>query len=101
MSMDRERAGADQSIDSGEPLIQQTYDWSTTAPSMAILTALGTLEGVDPMELSDIFGAPLYDYIDPEALDRLVSGEGQLNLSFPIDDYRVQIDGAELIISRQ
>lgn len=68
---------------------------------MAILTALGTVEGVDPMELSDIFSAPLYDYINPEALDTLVSGEVQLNLPFLIGDYRVGINGEELLINRQ
>jgi len=68
---------------------------------MAIFTALGTVEGVDPMELSDIFGAPLYDYIDPEAPDTLVSGEGQLNLPFLINDYRVGINDEELLINRQ
>ena len=77
------------------------YDWSNTAASMAILTALGTVEGVGPMELSDIFGAPLYDYIDPEALDTLASGKGHLNLSFLIDNYRVGINGEELLITRQ
>ncbi|WP_247001071.1 HalOD1 output domain-containing protein [Halosolutus gelatinilyticus] len=53
------------------------------------------------MELSDVFGATLYDHIDPEALDALVAGEGHVILSFPIDDYRVRIDGEELTITRK
>ncbi|WP_459890761.1 HalOD1 output domain-containing protein [Halostagnicola bangensis] len=68
---------------------------------MATLTALGTLEEVDPVELSDVLGTTLYDHVDPEALDTLVAGEKRVNLSFLIDDYRVRIDGEELTITRQ
>lgn len=99
--MDGEREDSDQSIDLREPLIRRTYDWSATAASMATLTALGTLEEVDPVELSDVFGTTLYDHVDPEALDALVAGEGHVTLSFLIDDYRVRIDGEELTITRK
>ncbi|MDJ1433169.1 HalOD1 output domain-containing protein [Halostagnicola sp. A-GB9-2] len=68
---------------------------------MATLTALGTLEEVDPVELSDVLGTTLYDHVDPEALDTLVVGEERVNPSFLIDDYRVRIDGEELTITRQ
>lgn len=99
--MDGEREGSDQSIDLCEPLIRRTYDWSATAASTATIAALATLEEVDPVELSDVFGATLYDYVDPEALNALVAGEGHINLSFLIDDYRVRIDGEELTITRE
>ncbi len=82
-------------------LFRRTYDWSATVASTATITALATLEEVDPVELSDVFGATLYDHIDPEALDALVAGEGHVILSFPIDDYRVRIDGEELTITRK
>ncbi|WP_224332305.1 HalOD1 output domain-containing protein [Haloprofundus halobius] len=96
-----ERESTDQSAEAREPLFCRTYDWSATAASLATLTALGKLEEVDPVELSDVLGTTLYDHIDPEALDTLVAGEGRVNLSFSIDDYRVQIDGEELTITRQ
>ncbi|WP_226042116.1 HalOD1 output domain-containing protein [Natrinema sp. DC36] len=99
MAADRE--GADQSVDAREPVFRRTYDWSDTAASMATITALGTLEEVDPVELSDVLGTTLYDYVDPEALDTLVAAEELVNLSFLVDDYRVQIDGEELTITRQ
>ncbi|WP_090618380.1 HalOD1 output domain-containing protein [Natrinema salaciae] len=66
---------------------------------MATLTALGTLEEVDPVELSDVLGATLYDHVDPEALDTLVAVQERVSLSFLIDDYRVRIDGEELAIT--
>ncbi|GAB7021010.1 hypothetical protein JCM18750_38720 [Halostagnicola bangensis] len=99
--MIEEREGADQSTDAHELLFRRTYDWSATVASMATLTALGTLEEVDPVELSDVLGTTLYDHVDPEALDTLVAGEKRVNLSFLIDDYRVRIDGEELTITRQ
>ncbi|WP_049954731.1 HalOD1 output domain-containing protein [Halostagnicola larsenii] len=96
-----EREGVDQSTDAREPLFRRTYDWSVTAASMATLTALGTLEEVDPVELPDVLGTTLYDHIDPEALDTLVTAEERVTLSFLIYDYRVRIDGEELAITRQ
>ena len=87
--------------DAREPIFRRTYDWSATAASIATVTALGTLEGVDPVELSDVLDTTLYDHVDPEALDSLVAGAERVTLSFLIDDYRVQIDGAELTITRQ
>ncbi|MDF9744471.1 HalOD1 output domain-containing protein [Natrinema salsiterrestre] len=101
MGGERERDGGGRSTNSREVLFRRTYDWSATAASTATVTALATLEAVDPMEFSDVFGATLYDFVDPEALDALVDGEGHVILSFPIGDYRVRIDGEELTISRQ
>ena len=89
------------SDDACEPLFRQAYDWSDTTAGMATLTALGTLEEVDPVELSDVLGTTLHDHVDPEALNTLVAGEERVNLSFLIDDYRVQIDGEKLTITRQ
>ncbi|WP_224448274.1 HalOD1 output domain-containing protein [Haloprofundus salilacus] len=96
-----EQDGAGQSAEARDPLFCRKYDWSATAASMATLTALGTVEEVDPVELSDVFGTTLYNHVDPEALDTLVAGEERVNLSFSIDDYRVRIDGEELTISHQ
>ncbi|WP_207590504.1 HalOD1 output domain-containing protein [Halomontanus rarus] len=96
-----ERDDADQSADAREPVFRRSYDWSATAASMATLTALGTLEEVDPVELSDVLDTTLYDHVNPEALDTIVAGEERVNLSFLIDDYRVRIDGEELTITRQ
>ena len=101
MGGERERNGARRCADSRETLFQQTYDWSATAASTATVTALATVEAVDPVEFSDVFGATLYDYVDPEALDTLVDRDGQVSLSFLIDDYRVRIDGEELTITGQ
>ncbi|WP_137288809.1 HalOD1 output domain-containing protein [Natronorubrum halophilum] len=96
-----ERDGADKSADTCESLFCRTYDWSATAASTATITALATLEEVDPVELSDVLDITLYDHVDPEALDTLVAGEERVDLSFLIDDYRVRIDGEELTITRQ
>lgn len=101
MGGERNWDGGGRSTNSREALFRRTYDWSATAASTATVAALATLEAVDPMKFSDVFGATLYDFVEPEALDALADSEGGVTLSFPIDDYRVRIDGEELTISRQ
>ncbi|NKE35634.1 hypothetical protein GWG54_07355 [Natronococcus sp. JC468] len=73
---------------------QRRYDWSATSPSIAIVTALATVIGVDTTELD----WTLHDYIDPEALDALVRDQQseRITVSFAVDRYRIRFDGDEL-----
>ncbi|MGQ4554858.1 HalOD1 output domain-containing protein [Halobellus sp. GM3] len=48
---------------------QFQYDQTTTPPSMAVVTALSEVMGVDPISLD-----PLQETIDPDALNALASG---------------------------
>lgn len=45
-----------------------SFDSSEIAPSVAVVKLLAQVKDIEPVEL-----APLYDVIDPEALDRLQS----------------------------
>ncbi|WP_265108463.1 HalOD1 output domain-containing protein [Halosolutus halophilus] len=49
-----------------------TYDTATTAPSAAVLSGL---EWIAPGRLER--GDPLYDAIDPDALDRILASAGE------------------------
>lgn len=55
--------------------IEHHYD-AETPPSIAIVQAIAALENVDPTAFSTDLGLRLYDHLDPEALNRLVTNDG-------------------------
>lgn len=68
-----------------------TYDEPMDSPSMAVVRAVAALEDVEPVAVD-----PLYDAVDPDALDALVSsadadGDGDLRVSVTVGEYRVTI----------
>ena len=66
------------------------------SPSTRIVTRIAAAEGVEPTALEP----PLYDVVDPDALDRLVesSADGPIDadatITFTYHSYRVNVDGA-------
>lgn len=62
------------------------------APSQAVVERIAAREGVDPTELT-----PLFEAIDPDALDRLVGMAGYsdspLQIEFPYHGYNVTVTG--------
>ncbi|MFC7215118.1 HalOD1 output domain-containing protein [Saliphagus sp. GCM10025334] len=81
--------------------LRKTYDWSVTAPSLAVIDALATIESVDPTELLTVLETTLYDYVDPEALDIFVREQKSdpVTVTLWIDRYRVRFDSDELVVS--
>ena len=65
---------------------------------MAVINALASLEDVKPVNLPAELDDPLYNSIDPEALDMIVTDKGSISISFTMADYYVQIDGDQLQI---
>ncbi len=65
-------------------------------PSIAVIDALASLEDVRPVNLSDEIGGTLCDFVDPEALDALVTDENAISISFTITEYEVHIDEDKL-----
>lgn len=55
-------------------------------PSMAVVEAIADLTDRDPVACP-----PLYDYVDPDALDRLVSHGGEVRIDFEYDGYEVEV----------
>lgn len=74
------------------------HDWSNTDPSTAIITTISDLEETAP-ETMDLV---LFDYIDPEGLDTLVSGydDDDLSVQFRIDGYDIKIVNEQLTVRR-
>lgn len=78
--------------------LRRQHDWSSTAPSRAVIDGIAALEEVDPVALSLHQNTTLYDYVDPEALDTLATGDHSTTLSFTVDGYEIKIDGNTLTI---
>ncbi|MCU4924667.1 hypothetical protein OB905_01540 [Halobacteria archaeon AArc-dxtr1] len=76
-------------------MIRGTYDWSQTVPSLAVLDAIAKLEGVATPALQIV----LYDHIDPDALDALLTTEKAVTVRFQVEGYQIQIVGDELTVS--
>lgn len=99
--METEGGASDSTGGSAAPtVVRTTYDWATTAPSIAIVETVAAIEGTDPVALSTDEGLTLGDYVDPEALDTLVADErgAVRELTVSVDGYTVRIDGNEVVV---
>lgn len=77
---------------------KSNYNWSNTSPSIAVINAIAAIENVESSDLEGSLDAPLFNYIDPEALDKLITSDSQITVSFTFDEYHVLIDGDELSV---
>lgn len=73
--------------------------WSSPVPTLAVLDALSEIEDVSPLELDFL----LYDHVDPEALDSLVSEQrdGGVEIQFSVGGRYVRIDAESITISHE
>lgn len=70
-------------------VVRAQYEWSSTEPSTAVIEAVSTVVNREPTDLE-----PLYDAIDPDALNALVGTEGAdaaVSVSFPFVDRLVTV----------
>lgn len=81
-----------------DTVVRQSYDWSETPPSIAVLRALAAVEGVPPTDLHTEAGITLYDTVDLEALDALVTHESDVSVSFRVGEYVVLIEDDVLTV---
>ncbi|WP_226479045.1 HalOD1 output domain-containing protein [Natrinema amylolyticum] len=84
----------------GESRLQDgtaTYQFEPDTPlSETVIAAIASESGMDVLEIADEFG-PLYDAVDPTALDSLFQSTGQTersvgSVTFEYADYRVTVD---------
>jgi hypothetical protein len=69
-----------------------------TTPSSQVIEAIARREGISATELSP----PLYDVVDTDALDALLSGEstrenGSLRISFEYRGYDVSVESGNVV----
>ena len=77
------------SWDEGTETVHNQYDRSTERPSSAVIKAISAIENTDPIDLP----VTLYEHIDPEALDALVTTDSNVSVSFTVGEYQVHIEG--------
>lgn len=70
-----------------------SYDPSVDDTSLAVVTAIGAASQTDPAQLP-----PLYDAIDPTALDTIFTGERtDCQVSFRYTDFDVTVSGTGVV----
>lgn len=79
--------------DSNAELFQVAVD-RDEQPSEAVVRTVSTVSGKEPTSL-----APLYDFLDPDALDALLENSDRVTVRFEFDGYpvTVQADGRALV----
>jgi hypothetical protein len=64
-------------------------------PSIAVIEAIAFVTNQDPLDID-----PVADVIDPDAMDRLLSGDDSMTISFVFEEYDVEVAGSgEIVIS--
>lgn len=71
-------------------MAETTLDYHCDSPSLRVVDALAAATDTDPLEL-----APLYEVVDPEALDRLFDADatGRARVQFEYDGHAVEVRG--------
>ena len=79
-------------------MTRMEFDWTEIAPSTAVIELIAEESGQDPTELE-----PLYDSVDPDALEQLIRGNGAnqhdntVSVSFAYNEYAVVIQSGGLV----
>jgi hypothetical protein len=77
------------------------YEWSSVAPSTAVLEAVAAAADCEPTDLD-----PLYEFVDPDALDQFVrstassENAGNTSISFSFDCYEVTVYSSGFVTVR-
>ncbi|MEZ3167387.1 HalOD1 output domain-containing protein [Halorubrum ejinorense] len=80
---------------------RERYDWSDTRPSDAVVEVVADVVAGGPVS----FG-PLYDRIDPDALDDIFRSDGDdrpaagTRVSFPLAERTVVVHGSGTVVVR-
>lgn len=73
------------------------YDGSTVPPSLALIAALSTAMEADPIDID-----PLYESVDPDALDGLlgnsVAATGPVEITLSVEDYDATVSSTGTIL---
>ena len=86
-------------FDSVVQIVHEPDGWASPGPSVAVLDALSDIEDVSPLELDFV----LYDYVDPESLDSLVTDRrgSRVVIQFSVRGYHVRIDADTITITSE
>lgn len=79
-------------------VVHARYDWSSTSPSTAVVETVAVARDCEPTMLD-----PLYEYVDPEALDTFVRSSespADARVSFDYDGLTVTVRGSGDVVVR-
>jgi len=87
--------------DGADGTVRAQYDWESTPPSIAVVRTIAVALGCEPTALE-----PLYESVDPDALDRLLqpsgssAAPGDLTVTFAVADRQVTVRSSGDVIVR-
>lgn len=94
----QEQTGVDEQMDNLERVMQAEFDWTNVAPSTAVIEVTAEAANLDSTDLE-----PLYESVDPDALDRLFrddrggTTDRMLSTSFWFSGFRVSIRSSGVV----
>lgn len=82
-------------------VVRARYDWSSTRPSAAVTESVAVAENCPPTEVD-----PLYDHVDPDALDAMMQSKGAVGsgnittVVFRFGEYEITVhsDGEIVVV---
>jgi hypothetical protein len=99
MDEDQESSPSGGGNDAASARTRQRFDWTETKPSAAVIEMVATALEVAPTEVE-----PLYNAVDPDALDRVVvdpvgdRDTTAVEVSFTFADREVTVKGAGAVV---
>ena len=101
MSDTSERASGGDEHDGEDETIRAQYEWASTAPSTAVIETVAIALDREPTTIE-----PLYESIDPDALDALLRSNGSpatandVTVSFVVADRQVTVHSRGDVVVR-
>lgn len=82
------------SSDEGRPVLAERRHDEATPASIAVVYAIAAALDTDPIECSTEHGFTLYDHVDPEALDTLLTddrSDGTVTVELSLDEHLLRV----------
>lgn len=99
---DESERSSEEEIDGANGAVHAQYEWSSTSPSTAVIETVAIAVNREPTTVE-----PLYESVDPDALDALVQSNSSLSensdtvtVSFTFADQQVTVHGTGEVIVR-
>jgi hypothetical protein len=99
MGEEQESSRGGDDLDTASARTRRRFDWTETKPSRAVVDVVATALEVAPTEIE-----PLYNAVDPDALDRIVvdpvgdRDTAAVEVSFTFADREVTVEGAGAVV---
>ena len=103
MSDESERPSAGTGWGEGRPegTVRAQYEWASTPPPIAVIETVAVA-----LDRTEIALEPLYESVDPDALDALLQSQGSsatpddLSVTFTVADRQVTVHGSGEVVVR-